>query len=267
MQARRSVLGLLALLPAGPVLASLGKAQPHDGFDIPICRNGDILLIDDLGNNRMEPETEYLGRLGLMEGHLLIARRLLEANQPRHARPHFGHPLREIYNDIESQIAEHNVAPFKTDLDTLDKLVARTQRADAAFTAAWDTTLAKLHAAKQAVPATLRDRPRFMLDHMLLMVQASVTDYGVSIERGRITNTIEYHDAVGFLIYAAQVAEAQKARGGPTEPVWADIVPIVEEIRVRAFSNLLPPQRPAATSTWVRGRVSAINDIAKRVPA
>ena len=49
-----------------------------------------------------------------------------------------------------------------------------------------------------------------MLEHVAMMVYDVASDYGESIERGRIVNIVEYHDSMGFLTYAAGVATAQR---------------------------------------------------------
>ena len=46
-------------------------------------------------------DVDFLFRLGMLEGHLIVGHDLLQAGQPALAAPHFGHPVRELYDDIE----------------------------------------------------------------------------------------------------------------------------------------------------------------------
>ena len=58
-----------------------------------------------------------MSKLGLMKGHLLVAQELLNQNQPKQAEPHIGHPVEEIYVDVEDQLNERKVKEFKTTLE------------------------------------------------------------------------------------------------------------------------------------------------------
>ena len=40
-------------------------------------------------------------KLGLIKRHMLVAGELLELKKPNQAEPHLGHPVEEIYIDIE----------------------------------------------------------------------------------------------------------------------------------------------------------------------
>ena len=48
---------------------------------------------------------------------------LLDKNEPKQAEPHIGHPVEEIYADVEDQLKERNVKEFKSTLDGLHDLV------------------------------------------------------------------------------------------------------------------------------------------------
>ena len=117
------------------------------------------------------------------------------------------------------------------------------------------------------IPVALRNNPRFMLEHVALMVIDVASDYGESIERGRIVNVVEYHDSSGFLSYAAQTAARERAKGGPAQSSWTEAAAAIEEIRARVYPELLPPSRLPASISWVRARSETIRGIAARVPA
>ena len=66
-------------------------------------------------------DVDYMTKLGLMKGHLLVAQELLDLNQPKQAEPHIGHPVEEIYVDVEEQLNERKVKEFKTTLVSLTR--------------------------------------------------------------------------------------------------------------------------------------------------
>jgi flagellin-specific chaperone FliS len=68
-------------------------------------------------------DVDYMTKLGLMKGHLLVAKELLDQNQPKQAEPHIGHPVEEIYVDVEEQLNERKVKEFKTSLISLQDFV------------------------------------------------------------------------------------------------------------------------------------------------
>ncbi len=59
-------------------------------------------------------DVDFLFRLGMLEGHLIVGHDLLKAGQPALAAPHFGHPVRELYDDIEGYVAAKRIPPFDT---------------------------------------------------------------------------------------------------------------------------------------------------------
>jgi len=269
MAHRRTILALMALAPAVPVIRALaGPARPVSLDDVPICNGGFIQRVDGAASRTPDAEADFLEKLGLMEGHLMIGRRLMEGNETRLAIPHFGHPVRELYSWLEPRIALRGVAQFERELDAMERLATRgVQGTGGAFAAAWDTALTRLHAAQAAVPVALRNNPRFMLEHVALMVIDVASDYGESIERGRIVNVVEYHDSSGFLSYAAQTAARERAKGGLAQSSWTEAAAAIEEIRARVYPELLPPSRLPASISWVRARSETIRGIAARVPA
>jgi hypothetical protein len=97
------------------------------------------------------------------------------------------------------------------------------------------------------------------------LVTDVASDYNESIERGRIANKIEYHDAMGFLTYCTGYAEragqgrrgAPCARSAPRRPSCARRAP--------ASRALQPPRGPPITVASLRGRAARIADLAKTV--
>ncbi len=263
MSRRSLLLALPALIGAGTAWRALA-APPRLLIPeaVPICRGG---LVE--GAQAGDPDFDYLERLGLLEGHLLIGRRLLEAGQSRLAVPHFGHPIRELYTWLEPRIAQRGAPQFERELEAMEAYAeAGGSGTGGAFATAWGALQPKLAAAKNAVPAARRDSPRFMLEHVAMMVYDVASDYGESIERGRIVNIVEYHDSMGFLLYAAETAKTQGARGNAAAE-WQEAASVIEDLRAKVYPDLLPPSRPPASISSVRGRYDRLRAIAARATA
>jgi hypothetical protein len=134
------------------------------------------------------------------------------------------------------------------------------------FGEAWAALQPKLRGAQGAVPPALRNSPRFMLEHLAMIAFDVASDYGESVERGRIVNVVEYHDSMGYLMYAATLAATQRSRS-PAQPAWAEAVAVLEELRSKVYPDLLPPSRPPMSITAVRSRYDQLRALAAQVPA
>ncbi len=265
---RRHLLALPAGL--GALLALRAVASPATPFDVPICRGG-LRRIADVPQREaatpVEAEAQYLEMLGILEGHLLVGRRLLEAGQSRLAVPHFGHPIRELYTWLEPRIAQRGTPQFEAELNVMeDWAEGGNAGIGGRFATAWTALQPKLAAARQAVPAQLRDSPRFMLEHVAMIVFDVSSDYGESVERGRIVNVVEYHDSMGYLMYATALAAQERGLGRAT-PQWVEAATLLEELRDKVYPELLPPSRPPMSISGVRSRYDRLRAIAGQVPA
>ncbi|NEQ62436.1 MAG: hypothetical protein F6K53_35615, partial [Moorea sp. SIO4A1] len=70
-----------------------------------------------------EPEKildeDYIKNLGLMQGHLIAAKDLLNGGTPDQAQSHLEHPIEEIYGEIQDKLKEEGVDDFKQNLEAL----------------------------------------------------------------------------------------------------------------------------------------------------
>ena len=268
---RRLLLGIPAGLVASAGLRAMAApaARPLD-LDIPICRGGLRRVAEVPQRDASTPEAadaDFLEKMGLLEGHLLVGRRLLDAGQARLAVPHFGHPIRELYTWLEPRLAARRAPGFERELEVMEAWAeGGNAGTNGRFGEAWVSLAPKLAAAKRAVDPNRLASARFMLGHVAMMVYDVASDYGESIERGRIINVVEYHDSMGFLDYAAQTAAEQQAAGrAPAE--WTEAAGVLEELRKLAYPELLPPGRLPTSVTSVRRYSDRIQAIAARVQA
>jgi hypothetical protein len=73
----------------------------------------DMVTIEDIKLEGEAKDVDYMTKLALMKGHMMVAQELLDLQKPEQAEPHIGHPVEEIYADVEDQLSERNVKPFK----------------------------------------------------------------------------------------------------------------------------------------------------------
>ena len=208
-----------------------------------------------------EDHAELLFKLGLLQGHLMVGRELIEANQPRLALPHFGHPVRELYDDIAPELKRRGVTGFDGELIALEALAAGKPR-DPATAAKLDGVLRIIAAVRATVPSGLLDNERFMLGVLGEVAAIASEDYSEAIEGGRIEKPVEYHDSRGYLSYAD--VELRRLEGRPDlrgSPRLIAARARLEEMRA-IVGSLIPPERPTRSVAAFKAIVSQLKQAA-----
>ena len=263
-QGRTAMWGSLAIVAAGTVLAATqptGAApalQPD--FATAICSAhpprlehayargiefvtpGAVIAVADTPITS-EDHAELLFKMGLLEGHLMVGRELIDAKQTQLALPHFGHPIRELYDDISGELQRRGVTGFDGELIALEALAAG-KPTDTATSTQYDKVIRIIAAVRATVPAGLLDNERFMLGVLGEIATISSEDYSESIEGGRIEKPVEYHDSRGYLEYAdkelGRLEGRPELRGSP-----GLMLARAKLAEMRAVTGpLLPPERP-----------------------
>jgi len=155
-------------------------------------------------------DTDFLFRLGMLEGHLLIGHQLLQAQQPALALPHFGHPVRELYADLEDYLAKNRFPAFDAQLAALEA-VATAAPASADTEAKYQAVIATIHKAREIAPASLRASLPEMIQICSDTIDAASGEFGEGLEQGRIAVIVEYHDSKGYLAYVQQALDELRA--------------------------------------------------------
>ncbi len=209
---------------------------------IEIVAPGSIVAVADTAISS-EDHAELLFKLGLLEGHLMVGRELIEAKQTQLALPHFGHPIRELYDDISGELTRRGITGFDGELIALEALAAG-KPTDPATAAQYNKVIGIIGAVRATVPAGLLDNERFMLGVLGEVATISAEDYSESIEGNRIEKPVEYHDSRGYLAYADR--ELRRLEGRPVlrgDPGLTLARAKLTEMRA-VTGSLLPPQRP-----------------------
>ena len=200
-----------------------------------------------LGRADIEDNLDLFEKLGLMQGHLMIGKALLDADMQRDALPHFGHPVRELYDYLKPVFAERHYPEFERELQDLEQR-AETAPKDPATTTAYNDVIAKIDGLRRTIPADALNSADFMTQAIALMVDDAAGDLGKSLDKGRIVNTVEYHDAMGFARYAdAAVETYAKVLGSRTAALKRET-----QFTLSAFPSLAPPAHPARSVSDVR---------------
>lgn len=193
-------------------------------------------------------------RLGLIEGHLIAARALIDAGQAQNALPHFGHPVRELYSDMLPVIARRGGEQFDRDLIALEGLAAGgpSPALDTAFAA----TLAKVRAARDLIPAENWASDAYILQIAADTVSTCAQEYRNAIVAGRVNSLIEYHDTRGFLIYLTDLLAQHQG----SDPRLAQAAAIVANLRT-AVEPLNPPATPVMTPEQFEEQTAALRTL------
>jgi Helix-hairpin-helix motif len=211
----------------------------------------DLVTIEDIQLTGVARDVDYMTKLGLMKGHLEVAKELLDLRRPDQAEPHIGHPVEEIYADIEDQLNERQVKEFKTPLIALQDLVKAGAKDSAAVNTEFKTSVQSIDAAITKLPAAQRSDPKFILPVISGLLDTANSEYKAAIASGKITQAIEYQDSRGFVDYA--------------NSLYQTVLPLMKQKSAKAGQNIevamsqltqtwpspIPPSQPVKTPEQV----------------
>jgi hypothetical protein len=189
----------------------------------------DTITVEDIVLEGEAKDIDYMIKLGLMKGHLLVAQELLAQNKPEQAEPHIGHPIEEIYADVEDQLNERKVSEFKTNLISLQNLVKAGGKDKAKVDTAFKTSMQAIDNAIAVLPEKERQSPGFILPVINGLLDTANSEYGASVSKGKIGAPIEYQDSRGFVIYADQLYQSiapqiKKANSAGDKSIQANFI-------------------------------------------
>ena len=159
-----------------------------------------MVTVQDVVLTGVAKDVDYMSKLGLMKGHLLVAKELLEQGKPDQAEPHIGHPVEEIYVDVEDQLQERQVPEFKNTLISLQDLVKSNPK-DTKVSTNFDQSMQAVDRAIQVLPESQRQSPQFVFPVINELLDAANSEYGAAIANDKIAAVIEYQDSRGFVTY------------------------------------------------------------------
>jgi DNA uptake protein ComE-like DNA-binding protein len=204
-------------------------------------------------------DVDYLTKLGLMKGHMMIAGQLLDLKLPKQAEPHLGHPVEEIYVDLAEQLPERNVPEFSAILTKTQDLV-KSRPNDPQVKPTYDQAMAAVDQAIAALPANQLQSPSFVLKSITEILETAVAEYTAAISGGKISEVIEYQDSRGFVEYARDTLLKQIE---PTlDAALASDLKIKMDELFKAWPEPVPPAAPVVSADEVANQVKAIEQAA-----
>lgn len=241
-------------------LATMGAAAPL----LPSATTGGTPIVRvDAERGASEDDTDFLFRLGLMEGHLMIGHELVQAKQPAMALPHFGHPVRELYDDVSGYLTKHRFPAFDKQLARLEASVA-TAPAGADTEKRYQDMIVTLHKARGLAPAALRASVPEMIKICADTIDAASGEFNEALEQGRIASTVEYHDSRGYLEYTSQQLKSLKEAAH--DPKSQGLLARFGDLLAKAewiVEPLLPDPTPRASVEQFRAIAAQATDLAK----
>ena len=224
----------------------------------------DLVTIEDVVLTGVAKDVDYMTKLGLMKGHLLVAKELLDLQQPKQAEPHIGHPVEEIYSDVEDQLNERNVKEFKTTLINLQDLV-KSQPKDAKVGGQFTNSMQAVDGAIAGIPEAQRQSPKFVLQVINGLLDAANSEYGAAIADGKVSALIEYQDSRGFVIYANNLYQTISAQMAKDNPEAHQAISTSMAELVKNWPTVTAPPAPVKTPDQVTQLVKTIEQNSQKV--
>ena len=224
----------------------------------------DMVTVEEVVLTGEAKDIDYMTKLGLMKGHLLVAKELLDQNQPKQAQPHIGHPVEEIYIDVEEQLEERKVKEFKSNLVSLTDLVKSNPK-DAKIKTNFTTSVQAVDSAIAALPTEERSKPEFVLQVINGLLDAANSEYGAAIANGKITAPIEYQDSRGFIVYSQELYKGISSQMTQEHPESHKAIDTAFMELVKVWPTAIPPVQAVSTPEDVTKLVKIIEENTQKV--
>lgn len=209
-------------------------------------------------------DVDYMTKLGLMKGHMLVANELLALNQPKQAEPHLGHPVEEIYVDLEDQFQERSVPAFKDMLMQVQNLV-KSKPSDPQVQPKFGAAMKAIDTAIAVLPETQRLSPSFGMQVINGLLETATSEYTAAIANGKISAAIEYQDSRGFVTYAQQTYQqiAPKIKQANASTV-TQLDAAFADLR-KAWPQPIPPVTPVLSSDQVAAKIKQVEMLGRPI--
>ena len=224
----------------------------------------DMVTIEEIVLTGEAKDLDYMVKLGLMKGHMMVARELLDLKKPDQAEPHIGHPVEEIYADVEDQLKERNVKEFKSVLSKLQAMVKTGAKDPVKTDEQFKLALDAIEGAIAMLPEKQRKDEKFVLQVMVGLLDTASSEYGAAIADGKIKEAIEYQDSRGFVMYSQElykaIAPQVKAKSVDSEK---QITTALTDLRL-AWPSPVPPVAPVKSVDDVTKLIKSVETIAQK---
>ncbi len=226
----------------------------------------EMVSIEDVVLTGEAKDVDYMLKLGLMRGHLLVAKELLDLKKPDQAEPHIGHPVEEIYVDVEEQLSERKVKEFRTTLVNLQDLIKSSPN-DPKVVTSHTAAMKAIDEAIKALPEAQRQSPGFVAQVIDSLLQAANTEYTAAIANGKISAAIEYQDSRGFVLYARELYKGVAPQMAKSNPEAHKVMETKLSELLKAWPSATAPATPVLTTKAVSTLVGDIEAVRRKMAA
>lgn len=215
-------------------------------------------------DNRPKTDVDYMVSLGLMKGHLMVAKELINQGEIEQAKPHVDHPIDEIYGDLEGQLQEYNVEPFKPTLVALQEQIDANPKGSE-MAADFDAAMKEIDQAIAALPQTQRQSPKFVLQAINGLLETAGSEYEAAIANNQISEAVEYQDSRGFVLYSDNLYSTIAQPMSQTYPEVDQAIKTDMAKLKKAWPTAMAPKTPAMPPTEVSQLVTNIKSQSDKV--
>ncbi len=225
----------------------------------------DMVTIEKIELTGEAKDVDYMTKLGLMKGHLLVAKELLDLKKIDQAEPHIGHPVEEIYADVEEQLNERKVPEFKTPLIALHELVKAGGKDTAKITTEFAASVKSVDGAIAILPTTQRTSSKFVLQIINGLLDTANSEYTAAIANGKVSQAVEYQDSRGFVVYANELYKTIEPQLKKDNPAAATMIGKSLTDLAKVWPAAIPPATLVKTPEEVTKMVKGIEAEAQKV--
>lgn len=216
-----------------------------------------MVTIEEIELTGEAKDIDYMIKMGLMKGHLIVAKELIDQGLLAQAEPHTGHPVEEIYIDLEEQLEERKVPAFKEPLMTLQELV-KSNAEKAKIEEQFNQAMQAVDTAIQALPEAQRTSPDFVMQVVDGLLEAAASEYQAAIANNKISEAIEYQDSRGFVLYSESLhAQVSEPMAKENKEAHQTIEQSFKELKT-AWPSAVPPETPVKTPEQVADIIKQI---------
>ncbi|MDJ0511314.1 MAG: hypothetical protein QNJ64_18980 [Crocosphaera sp.] len=250
-------LSTLLIVPFAVTLTSCGtSSQNQETAQISPTK------IEETGHNHSHEgheDHEYLISLGLMKGHLMVAQQLIMEGSYEEAEPHVGHPVEELYGDIETQLSKRNVTDFKTTLNQFHDSIKTNPKADK-LKEQYDASMTAIDKAISAIPQEQLQSPEMILPVINGLLKTANAEYKAAIADNKFVELIEYQDSMGFVVYADEIYQPIAKTMSEKYPEKHEIITKTLTELKTAWPSVNAPETPIMSPEQVDELVTKIQE-------
>ncbi len=225
----------------------------------------DMVTIEEVKLVGEAKDIDYMIKLGLMKGHLIVAKELIDLKKIDQAEPHIGHPVEEIYADVEEQLNERKVKEFKTPLIALHDQVKAGGKDAAKLGTDFKASMKSVEDAIAGLPAAQRTSPKFVLQVIDGLLDSANSEYTAAIANGKISQAVEYQDSRGFILYSQELFKSiQSELTKANSPVATSIGKSLTAV-AKAWPAPIPPAAPVLPTEEVAKLVKSIESESAKI--